>query len=254
MPPAVLTQLDSHRVSRQTDLGFRRETPDTKHSLSTAYHPQTDGQTERVNQVVEQYLRMYCNYEQDDWADLLKTVAFVYNNTVHNSIGISPFFTCYSWNPKAHPDIPQRLGVHDPECFEYLIDGRSIASTSKTRLGRHSVGQRNNTTGNTRTSSSRSAIWFTSIAETGRQSDPHRNLTPGLQDLTQFKKEWAAEHIGSHCRQTSESTMSFMCQCSNQQKRAHSRNGRNSQSYHRYRMRTSNLKSKRSLEGAHATG
>ncbi|KAJ1589802.1 hypothetical protein NDA12_001083 [Ustilago hordei] len=41
-----------------------------KHSLSTAYHPQTDGQTERVNQVVEQYLRMYCNYEQDDWADL----------------------------------------------------------------------------------------------------------------------------------------------------------------------------------------
>ncbi|KAJ1043924.1 hypothetical protein NDA10_006755 [Ustilago hordei] len=39
-----------------------------KHSLSTAYHPQTDGQTERVNQVIEQYLRMYCNYEQNDWA------------------------------------------------------------------------------------------------------------------------------------------------------------------------------------------
>ncbi|KAJ1038600.1 hypothetical protein NDA10_004294 [Ustilago hordei] len=58
-----------------------------KHSLSTAYHPQTDGQTERVNQVIEQYLRMYCNYEQNDWADLLDTAAFVYNNTVHNSIG-----------------------------------------------------------------------------------------------------------------------------------------------------------------------
>ncbi|KAJ1041201.1 hypothetical protein NDA10_003476 [Ustilago hordei] len=58
-----------------------------KHSLSTAYHPQTDGQTERVNQVIEQYLRMYCNYEQNDWANLLDTAAFVYNNTVHNSIG-----------------------------------------------------------------------------------------------------------------------------------------------------------------------
>ncbi|KAJ1571866.1 hypothetical protein NDA12_006538 [Ustilago hordei] len=78
-----------------------------KHSLSTAYHPQTDGQTERVNQVIEQYLRMYCNYEQDDWANLLDTAAFVYNNTVHNSIGVSPFFACYGWNPKAHPDIPQ---------------------------------------------------------------------------------------------------------------------------------------------------
>ncbi|KAJ1041985.1 hypothetical protein NDA10_000691 [Ustilago hordei] len=95
-----------------------------KHSLSTAYHPQTDGQTERVNQVIEQYLRMYCNYEQNDWADLLDTAAFVYNNMVHNSIGVSPFFACYGWNPKAHPDIPQQLGVNDPGRFEYLMDGK----------------------------------------------------------------------------------------------------------------------------------
>jgi hypothetical protein len=39
-----------------------------KHSMSTAYHPQTDGQTERINQVIESYLRSYCNYEQNDWA------------------------------------------------------------------------------------------------------------------------------------------------------------------------------------------
>ncbi|KAJ1580494.1 hypothetical protein NDA12_000415 [Ustilago hordei] len=95
-----------------------------KHSLSTAYHPQTDGQTERVNQVIKQYLRMYCNYEQNDWANLLDTAAFVYNNMVHNSIGVSPFFACYGWNPKAHPDIPQRLGVNDPGRFEYLMDGK----------------------------------------------------------------------------------------------------------------------------------
>ncbi|SOV09593.1 uncharacterized protein UDID_19021 [Ustilago sp. UG-2017a] len=114
-----------------------------KHLLSTAYHPQTDGQTERVNQVVEQYLRMYCNYEQDDWAGLLDTAAFVYNNTVHNSIGVSPFFACYGWNPKAHPDIPQRLGVNDPDRFEYLIDGkervRGRAPETQVGLSRYSV-------------------------------------------------------------------------------------------------------------------
>ncbi|KAJ1042387.1 hypothetical protein NDA10_006996 [Ustilago hordei] len=67
---------------------------------------------------------MYCNYEQNDWADLLDTAAFVYNNTVHNSIGVSPFFACYGWNPKAHPDIPQQLGVNDPGRFKYLMDGK----------------------------------------------------------------------------------------------------------------------------------
>ncbi|SYW81968.1 uncharacterized protein UHO2_00453 [Ustilago hordei] len=100
------------------------ESMGVKHLLSMAYHPQTDGQTERVNQVVEQYLQMYCNYEQDDWANLLQTAAFVYNNTVHNSIGILPFFTCYRWNPKAHPDIPQQLGVNNPDCSKYLVDSK----------------------------------------------------------------------------------------------------------------------------------
>ncbi|SAM86334.1 related to Gag-pol polyprotein [Ustilago bromivora] len=94
-----------------------------KHSLSMAYHPQTDGQTKWVNQVVEQYLQMYCNYQQDDWAKLLHMAAFVYNNTVHTSIGILPFFACYGWNPKAHPDIPQQLGVNNPKHPEYLVNG-----------------------------------------------------------------------------------------------------------------------------------
>ncbi|SNX87466.1 related to Gag-pol polyprotein [Melanopsichium pennsylvanicum] len=89
------------------------------HSLSTAYHPQTDGQTERVNQVVEQYLRMYCNYEQDNWVTWLPMAEFVYNNTVHSSIGVSPFFACYGWNPKSHPNLPEQVGVLNPKRKEF---------------------------------------------------------------------------------------------------------------------------------------
>jgi len=54
-----------------------------KRSMSTAYHPQTDGQTERINQVIESYLRSYCNYEQNDWASMLAMAEYAYNNSKH---------------------------------------------------------------------------------------------------------------------------------------------------------------------------
>ena len=62
---------------------------------STAYHPQSDGQTERVNQTLEQYLRIYCDYQQDDWHQLLPLAEFIYNNMQNASTRVSPFFANY---------------------------------------------------------------------------------------------------------------------------------------------------------------
>ncbi len=55
--------------------------------LSTAFHPQTDGQAKRQNSVLEQYLRSYVSYQQDDWAPLLALAEFAYNASVHSSTG-----------------------------------------------------------------------------------------------------------------------------------------------------------------------
>jgi len=52
--------------------------------LSTAFHPQTDGQTERVNQELEQYLRMFIDYRQEQWPDWLEMAEFAYNNKMHS--------------------------------------------------------------------------------------------------------------------------------------------------------------------------
>ncbi|KAI1856182.1 uncharacterized protein JN550_013896 [Neoarthrinium moseri] len=71
----------------------------TNHKLSTAYHPQTDGQTERINQTLEQYLRCYINYEQDNWVELLPIAQFAYNNSETESIGTTPFYANYGFNP-----------------------------------------------------------------------------------------------------------------------------------------------------------
>jgi len=59
----------------------------------TAYYPQTDGQTERVNQELEQYLRLYYNYRQNDWAEWLSIAEFSYNNQIHSSTGRSLFLS-----------------------------------------------------------------------------------------------------------------------------------------------------------------
>ncbi|MBW0527692.1 hypothetical protein O181_067407 [Austropuccinia psidii MF-1] len=63
--------------------------------LSTAYHPETDGQKKRVNQILEQYLWMYISYHQDDWNTWLPLAEFAYNNSDHSSTKRSPFVTVY---------------------------------------------------------------------------------------------------------------------------------------------------------------
>lgn len=71
-----------------------------RRALSTTAHPQTDGQTERVNQWLDQYLRTYVNYQQDDWADMLPLAEFAYNNAQHSSTTVSPFYATYGYHPR----------------------------------------------------------------------------------------------------------------------------------------------------------
>ncbi|MBW0526553.1 hypothetical protein O181_066268 [Austropuccinia psidii MF-1] len=68
--------------------------------LSTAYQPETDGKTERVNQILEQYLWMYVSYHQDDWNTWLPLAEFSYINSDHASTKQSPFFTVYGRDPQ----------------------------------------------------------------------------------------------------------------------------------------------------------
>ena len=74
----------------------------TKHKLSTAYHPQTDGQTERLNQTLEQYLRCYINYGQDDWVKWLPTAQLAYNSSVTETTKVSPSYANFGYNPEAY--------------------------------------------------------------------------------------------------------------------------------------------------------
>jgi transposase InsO family protein len=67
--------------------------------FTSGYHPEGDGQTERVNQTLEQYLQIYCNFQQDNWHTLLPIAEFCCDNTPSSTTGISAFFANKGYNP-----------------------------------------------------------------------------------------------------------------------------------------------------------
>ena len=67
----------------------------TQLHFSSAYHPEIDGQTERVNQILEDMLRMYVMDRQNKWEEYLHLVEFAFNNGYHSSIGMAPFQALY---------------------------------------------------------------------------------------------------------------------------------------------------------------
>src|SRR5258707_10523309 len=70
-------------------------------NISTAYHPRTDGQSERSNQWLEQYLRSYVNERQDNWAHYLPLAEFTHNNWHSETTRESPFYLLMGYNPRA---------------------------------------------------------------------------------------------------------------------------------------------------------
>ena len=68
--------------------------------LSTAHHPQTDGQTKVMNREVQQYLRLFCAEEQESWSDWLGLVQFAINNRQHSTTKFSPFQLTWTYTPR----------------------------------------------------------------------------------------------------------------------------------------------------------
>lgn len=80
-------------------------------ALSTAYHPESDGQTEIANAFLEQYLRQYVNFAQDDWVKWLPLAEFAANNATSSSTNMSPFFANYAFHPRMSFGLPRPLAT-----------------------------------------------------------------------------------------------------------------------------------------------
>jgi hypothetical protein len=107
-----------------------------KLAMSTAYYPQMDGQTERVNQVLEFYLRIFTSRRQDDWDDLLPTGEFQYNNTVHLSTQQTPFMVDTRRHPRMgfEPQQPRSTLESANEFAERIALGIEEAKAALTKV------------------------------------------------------------------------------------------------------------------------
>jgi hypothetical protein len=69
-------------------------------AMFSAFYPETDGETERTDAIMEQYLRSYVSYQQDDWVDWLHIAEFTANNAVSETTQVSPFMANYGYDPR----------------------------------------------------------------------------------------------------------------------------------------------------------
>lgn len=99
--------------------------------MSTAYHPQTDGQTERVNQTLEQYVRCYVDYNLSNWHKLLSTAEFAYSNQAHEGTKHSPFFLEYGRHPRAGPTLlKQGVSVDLNDIVQQRVEAQEQAKAA----------------------------------------------------------------------------------------------------------------------------
>jgi len=100
--------------------------------FTSDYHPKGDGQTKHTNQTLEQYLHIYCNYQQDNWSELLPLMEFAYNNTLSVTTSIFPFFANkkYHLNITVHP----KYKIAFFRAHDFAIDLNELQSTLKAEI------------------------------------------------------------------------------------------------------------------------
>jgi hypothetical protein len=115
MPASIVTDRDTIFVSKFWKTLFKLYRVDLK--LSTAYHPQIDGQSERVNQCLEMYLKCAVHDSPKSWKSWLSLAEIWYNSSLHNALGCSPFKAMYGYDatselllllPQIHHHLWQR--------------------------------------------------------------------------------------------------------------------------------------------------
>ena len=118
LPQVIISDRDSIFMSRFWSSLFKLL--GTKISPSSAYHPQTDGQTEIVNRKVEEMIRAFANFDKRNWDENIIDLEVAYNSSVHSTTMFTPFFLNYGIHPKTIP--LQTLSSNNPSVSQFITN------------------------------------------------------------------------------------------------------------------------------------
>jgi hypothetical protein len=133
LPSAIISDRDRVFTSKFWQELFRLA--DVSLQMSSSYHPQTDGQTERLNQTMETFLRCFVNACPAKWFAWIALMEFWYNATPHSAIGCSPFEALYGHLPR-HFGVSVWDAVEVPELSSWLQDHQVMADVIRQHLAR----------------------------------------------------------------------------------------------------------------------
>jgi len=132
----VPSHVMSNRGSEFVSHFFRSlgTTLDMRLHFTSGYHPEANSQAEQTNQTLEQYLCVYCNYQQDNWSELLPLAEFTYNNAPSTTTGVSPFFT----NKGYHPNLMvyPEWDIASSRARDFIVDLDELQDTLKEEIAK----------------------------------------------------------------------------------------------------------------------
>ena len=182
--------------------------------------------TGRQNALIKpfkQYILVFCNYQQDNWLELLPMAEFAYNNMLNASTGVSPFYANKGYNPN--------LLIH-PECDlasagaqQYITDLAELHANSRTQFSTHKKGPRGKLTGTAWLCQiSRLVLKFSSKPNSSVLLNLQRNSQRSLLDLSKLLQNPAPSPIPWNCQTAcARFTWFFTYQCLNLQHLTHSK-------------------------------
>jgi hypothetical protein len=112
-----------------------------KQKMSSAFQAETDGQTERVNQFVELYIRIFGNHEQDNWEELLPLAEYAYNNSVTSGNGLSPFYANYGFHPRSNWPISNLVRNPASTAYTHWMDSVHATCRQNLEIARERMGK-----------------------------------------------------------------------------------------------------------------